>query len=104
MEMFRKRRAIVDDTSAAGHGFPDIVVNYKGLFALVEIKKDDTAVLTERQETWHSKHKGLVFVVRNVLDVDDVINALDNFCDKITIIPFTDFERKMMEVLRDFDN
>jgi len=75
IKAFCERGAIVDITAKVGNGFPDIVVNYAGLFAVVEVKTK-TGKLREVQEKWHNTHHGLRFVVRGVDDVDTVLNCM----------------------------
>lgn len=101
MELFRKIGAVVDDTSAVGRGFPDIIINYRGLFAAVEIKSDDKAKLTKPQINWHSLHSGLSFVVRSADDVLAVFSAIDKICDGLSFIPKTQYEQALLEVMHD---
>jgi hypothetical protein len=75
VEVFRERGAVVDITARVGNGFPDIVVNYTGLFAAVEIKTE-TGKLRTIQSRWYGAHRGLRFVVRDVDDVDAVLDCM----------------------------
>jgi len=75
VEAFRERGAVVDITARVGNGFPDIVVNYAGLFAVVEIKTE-TGKLRAIQNRWYNTHHGLCFVVRNIDDVGIVLNRM----------------------------
>lgn len=57
-------------TSAAHDGFPDIVVGYKGVTVLVEIKDGNQAPskrkLTPKQIEFHNSFTGAITVVENI--------------------------------------
>jgi hypothetical protein len=67
----------VADTANLGDGFPDLVIGYRGVNLLVEIK-DGSKVpskqkLTESEQKFHNGWNGQVCVA---LTVDDVLNAI----------------------------
>ena len=77
VETLRRLGCSVAITSASGEGFPDIVVGYKGINYLVEIK-DGSRIpsqrrLTPDQVTFHDNWKGQIKVVESV---NDAINLL----------------------------
>lgn len=59
----------VADTSRAGEGFPDLVVGYKGVNHLLEVKDGSKSpsrrTLTPSQVSFHFKWRGRVSVVTN---------------------------------------
>lgn len=58
----------------AGSGIPDLLVGFRGVTRLVEVKNPDTkGKLNERQIHWHSLWRGDPVVV--VYSVDDVLAA-----------------------------
>ena len=64
----RKIGALVTDLSGVGRGVPDILVWFRGLWSLLEIKdgaKPPSArKLTDDQAKWHAVHKDArVFIV-----------------------------------------
>jgi len=64
---------LVKDTSRVGGGFPDIVVGFRGVNYLVEIKLPNVAnwrsKLNPAQVKFHSEWTGQVIVVRTNSDV-----------------------------------
>jgi len=70
----------VSDTSGAGKGFPDIVVGYKGITVLVEIKDGEKTPsqrkLTKDQIIFHGNFTGAIAVVKDVDDVLKIYNKL----------------------------
>lgn len=62
--------ASVTVTSAVGHGFTDLVVGYRGVNYLLEVKdgcKPPSArKLTEDQEKWHAEWRGQKAVVETL--------------------------------------
>lgn len=55
--------ATVATTHAVGAGFPDLVVGYRGVTYLLEVKSP-RGRLTRDQVTWHGEWRGHVAVVR----------------------------------------
>ena len=64
--------ASVAITSTIGKGFPDLVVGWKGRNYLVEVKTPK-GKLTDDQCTFAGHWKGQIAVVRNVIDVCDLL-------------------------------
>jgi hypothetical protein len=58
----RKVGAHVTDTSAAGDGFPDLVVGFRGRWFVIEVKDGSLPpserVLTPKQKKWHAEVQG----------------------------------------------
>lgn len=65
----RKAGAGVCDLSSMGEGCPDLLVSYRGKWALLEVKdgkKPPSArKLTSDQEKWHAAHHAPVHVVKS---------------------------------------
>jgi Holliday junction resolvase len=69
VKALRAAGATVTVTSAAGKGFPDLCVGYRGLTYLFEVKdgsKPPSAQkLSQHQEKWHREWKGHACVVNS---------------------------------------
>lgn len=80
VEAYRAHGCSVAITSAVGDGFTDIVVGYRGLSELVEIKdgskKPSLQKLTPDQERFHGEWKGAIRVVRSIGDVKEHIKEM----------------------------
>lgn len=68
----RKLGFSVADTGNIGNGFPDLVVGFAGLNALIEIKDGSKPPsdrrLTDDQRMFHADWKGLILVIETVGD------------------------------------
>lgn len=71
-EAFRRMGFSVADTAKLGDGFGDLVISRDQVTALVEVKRDRKAKLTEDQIKFHGSWKGLIYVVT---DIDDAANV-----------------------------
>jgi hypothetical protein len=69
--------ASVELLSAVGKGCPDLMVGYRGLNILMEVKDGNKPPserkLTSDQIVWHSNWKGVVFLVTSVQDALDAL-------------------------------
>lgn len=79
IDMLRKIPNIsVFSTHTIGKGFPDIVIGYKGLNYLIEIKDGNkppsARKLTEDEVKFHSQWKGQINVVENFGDLIKILN------------------------------
>ena len=58
----RAAGAYVIDTSKMGNGFPDLIVGFRGVTLLMEVKNPKTqygrAGLNKRQKSWHAEWTG----------------------------------------------
>lgn len=58
----RTAGAYVIDTSKMGNGFPDLIVGFRGVTLLMEVKNPKTqygrAGLNKRQKSWHAGWTG----------------------------------------------
>lgn len=67
----------VADTSRSGEGFPDLVVGYRGVNFLLEVKDGDKSpsrrALTPAQVSFHEKWRGSLSIV---MTVDEAIQAV----------------------------
>ena len=70
----------VADTSRAGEGFPDLVVGYRGINYMMEVKDGKQTAsnrkLTPAQVKFHADWKGQIVVVESV---EQAINAVSGF-------------------------
>lgn len=64
----------VTDMSAAGEGFPDLLVTLAGRHFLVEIKSDK-GMLTQPQVEFHQKHTP-VYIVRSIAEALRVVGLV----------------------------
>lgn len=71
----RQVGASVQDLAKVGQGCPDILVGYRGVNYLMEIKVTKGKATTH-QVTWHSEWRGQVAVVRSPDDALTVIGAV----------------------------
>lgn len=72
----------VVECAQVGRGFPDLVCGWRGLWYLVEIKRDDVpksaSKLTARQQIFHAEAERMglkVHVVRNVVEALAIFGA-----------------------------
>lgn len=65
----------VSHTHTVGSGFPDVVVGYRGINYLVEIKTDERCKLTPDEATWHRKWNGSVMIATNAADIFKMIEG-----------------------------
>ena len=70
VKALRKAGASVSPTHAAGSGFPDLVVGFRGVNYLIECKDGSrppsARKLTPDQEKWHGTWLGTVHIVCNI--------------------------------------
>jgi hypothetical protein len=60
-----------------GNGCPDLLVGYRGLTVLVEVKTEK-GKLNTMQEDWHRRWTGSpVIIIRSVDDVETLITAMN---------------------------
>lgn len=80
VEALRHVGATVQPLHMVGRGCPDILVGYRGVNYLLEIKLDDVAPSASRlnadQFIWHSDWRGQCCVVRNI---DEALTAIGAF-------------------------
>jgi len=80
IEVFRALGASVAPTHTLGQGFPDIVVGWRGINLLVEIKDGDKPPsrrqLTEDEQRWHDEWRGNVVIVESIADVLALLNKM----------------------------
>ena len=71
--------ATVEPTHMIGRGFPDIVVGYRGMNYLLEIKDGDKVPskrkLTDDEAEWHGRWNGSVNIVETIEDAYQAIGA-----------------------------
>jgi len=69
--------ASVELLSAVGKGCPDLLVGYRGMNILMEVKDGNKPPserkLTSDQIVWHTDWKGVVFLVTSVHDALDAL-------------------------------
>lgn len=78
----RQMGARVQVLSNVGKGFPDLLIAYRGVFALVEVKDGgkvpSAQKLTPDEERWHEEwqHEGPIFVVSSIDEAQAALEAL----------------------------
>ncbi len=70
----RKAGATVQDIHVVGFGCPDILVGYKNVTYVMEIKYN-RGKLNDKEKAWHLNWRGQVAVVKSVNDALEVIGA-----------------------------
>ncbi|MEL6646642.1 MAG: VRR-NUC domain-containing protein [Pseudomonadota bacterium] len=73
---FRGLGATVHPCQRVGEGFPDLVVGYRGVNLLVEVKQEGHK-LRPNQKDWHEGWKGQCCVVRSLEDVTGLLAGVD---------------------------
>jgi Holliday junction resolvase len=75
----RKAGASVQSLAATGKGVPDLLVGYRGINYLMEVKDGNKMLskqkLTIDQEHWHSLWRGSVHIVKSV---DEALKILQD--------------------------
>lgn len=72
----RKAGATVFDLHSVGKGCPDILVGFRGVTYLIEIKTD-TGSFTDRQYEWFALWEGQVSVARTSEEALRIIGAIE---------------------------
>lgn len=75
VDALRECGACVQHLHIVGAGCPDLLVGYRGVNYLLEIKSGDGR-LTPREAGWHLTWRGQVAVVRNPIEALRVIGAV----------------------------
>ena len=80
VEALRAAGASVTDTSAVGDGFPDLVVSYRNVWHLAEVKDGQKSPsrrkLTPEQEIWHAQQRAKVHIVTSPHEALVAIGAI----------------------------
>lgn len=66
----------VRDTSGVGDGFPDLVVGFRGVNYLLEVKTARGQLRGNPQRTFHLTWKGQVTIVRSVTEALQIVGAV----------------------------
>jgi len=81
VDALRAVGASVECMHAAHGGFPDLVVGYRGVNYLLEVKSEKGR-LTKDQKAWHPAWRGQVAIVRSVEDALIAIGAIEEESDE----------------------
>ncbi len=77
VEALRRIGAEVNITSNLGGGFPDIVVSFRDMWFMIEIKDGDKTkskkLLTPQELDWHMKQKAPVYIVESATEAIDIL-------------------------------
>lgn len=73
VDYLRKHHMEVQHLHSVGKGCPDLLVGYKGVNVLLEIKRDETKKLTPDQVIWHHNWRGQVATVATAQQAYDVV-------------------------------
>ena len=78
IDMFRASGAVVHSLASLGGGVPDLLVGYRGLTHLIEVKnphRTDKDAAAPRQAAWRARWRGTpVLVVRTLEDVQAALS------------------------------
>lgn len=77
MDLARRMGATVSITSLVGFGFPDLVIGFRGINVLVEVKPPGKD-LRDDQKTFHKGWKGQVAVVESQDDLIKLLMRIDH--------------------------
>lgn len=82
VKALRKAGATVTPTHAAGAGFPDLTVGFRGQTYLIEVKDGakppSKRTLTDPQIKWHTEWRGHVAVVKDIPEALAVLGIEHN--------------------------
>lgn len=82
VKAFRGMGASVAHTHSVGKGFPDLIVGFLGINALVEVKDGNkipsAQKLTSDQVDFHQNWKGAVYIVRDVPGVFELLKSIED--------------------------
>jgi hypothetical protein len=73
VKALRELGATVQHLHSVGKGCPDLLVGYKSVNVLLEIKRDETKKLTPDQVIWHHNWRGQVATVATAQQAYDVV-------------------------------
>lgn len=59
-----------------GKGAPDILIGYRGINTLLEIKSTPTAKLTPDEANWHALWRGQLLIVRSIEEALAAVGAV----------------------------
>ncbi len=80
VETLRAMGASVAPTHTLGSGFPDLVVGWRGINLLLEIKDGEKAPskrqLTPDEQRWHDDWRGQIVVIQSARDAIALLNGL----------------------------
>jgi hypothetical protein len=74
VQALRDIGASVQDLHIVGKGCPDILVGWRGVNYLMEIKTD-TGKLNQREKVWHADWRGQVATVRTIDEALEVLQC-----------------------------
>lgn len=80
MDCLRKMGAVVHDLSKNGKGIPDLLIGYRGLTSLAEVKSSTKATYTKDQDKFNADWKG--DKVFRINDLDDAIKLIEELNKK----------------------
>ena len=81
-----RRCCSVVSTAGVGNGFPDLVVGFRNVTHLLEIKDGEKIPskrrLTDDESTWHARWQGeRVYIVESVRDADALVRTWAKHAD-----------------------
>jgi hypothetical protein len=79
IQEFRSFGASVHQLS--GKGVPDLIVGYRGITALVEVKMPKGKLTDDQKEFFDNWNGGLLFIVRTVADATSVLRKISEFAE-----------------------
>lgn len=80
-------RFSVCDLSGVGQGVPDLIVGYRGVNVLVEIKSNRKNGLTFSQKEWHRTWQGSVIVAHELYEIlITFANLIENEHDRAWLL------------------
>ncbi len=80
VKALRSMGATVECLHAVGKGCPDLLVGYRGINLLMEVKDGEKVAsarkLTLDQEKWHNRWQGQRAVVKNISEAADFLHRV----------------------------
>ena len=78
VKAMRWRGATVHTLHREGRGCPDLLIGYRGVNVLMEVKSED-GKLTDTEAAWHEKWRGTVYVVRTADEALDILDKIHSW-------------------------
>tara|TARA_R100001086_G_scaffold247196_1_gene180856 strand:+ start:305 stop:622 length:318 start_codon:yes stop_codon:yes gene_type:complete len=80
VDLLRRYGCSVFSTAGVGDGFPDLVVGFRGVTRLIEIKDGEKSPsrrrLTDDEEEWHATWRGdPVCIIESLCDADALVRT-----------------------------
>lgn len=105
VQALRKMGACVQHLHTVGKGCPDLLVGWRGVNLLVEIKDGDKSPsrrrLTPDEQEWHEAWRGHVAIVESVEDAVALLNCVGHEPDHLSLLRTIQMQDAEIQRLKD---